>query len=283
MRKEIIKMDFCLQLIRSGLCYKNLILANIFIRMKKIFLVSSFVFFISISSFAQVSVKDSSIYTPLIGLSFSYQLSAGDMVKRFGNSSSIQLNCDFKTKKQWIFGFNGSYFFGKDINEKGIFDSITTQEGNIISQNGEFADIRLYERGFTFSVTAGRLFTLKKPNPNSGIIVNIGLGFIQHKIRIETIGNNVPQLSTEYKKGYDRLSNGLLLTENLGYLYLSNNRLVNFYFGFECMQGFTKNRRSFDFDLMKQDTKKRLDVLYGGKVAWILPLYKKAPQPFYYY
>lgn len=232
---------------------------------------------------AQVSVKDSSIYTPLIGFSYAYQMPAGDLSQRFGNSSAIQLNLDFKTRKQWVFGVSGSYFFGKEIREKAIFDSLTTTSGNIIDQSGQYADIRLYERGFTVSANAGRLFAFKKPNPNSGILLNIGLGFMQHKIRIETIGNNVPQLTKEYKKGYDRLSNGILLTENLGYLYLSNNRLVNFYFGFECMQGFTKNRRSYDYDLMKQDSKKRLDILYGGKIAWILPLYKKAPQEYYIY
>ncbi len=238
---------------------------------------------LSLKATAQVSIKDSSIATPLIGVSYSYQMPASDMADRFGNNSAIQLNVDYKTQKQWIFGVNGSYFFGKSINEKGIFDSIVTSDGNIINRNGEFADIRLYERGFTISATGGRMFAFKKPNPNSGIVVNFGVGFIQHKIRIETIGNNVPQLSTEYKKGYDRLTNGILLSENIGYLYLSNNRLLNFYFGFECMQGFTKSRRSYDYDLMKQDTKKRLDILYGGKIAWILPLYKKAPQEFYIY
>jgi hypothetical protein len=252
--------------------------------MKTKFLFTFFIFLIARTvSSAQVSVKDSSIYTPMIGLAYGYEVSAGDLAKRFGNSSSIQMNVDFKTKKQWIFGVNGTYFFGKQIRETGIFDSLTTPDGYIIDQSGEYADVRLYERGFTVSATAGRLFTFKKPNPNSGIVFNVGVGFMQHKIRIETIGNKLPQLSTEYKKGYDRLTNGILLTQNLGYLYLSNNRLTNFYIGFECMEGFTQNRRSFDFDLMKQDTQKRVDILYGGKVAWILPLYKKAPQAFYYY
>lgn len=240
-------------------------------------------FAFSASSVAQVSVKDSAITTPLVSASYSYQIPAGDLADRFGNNSAIQLNVDYKTQKQWMFGVNGSYFFGKDIREKGIFDSIITSDGNVINRNGEFADVRVYERGFTVSVTAGKMFSFRKPNPNSGIVLNVGLGFIQHKIRIETIGNNVPQLDKEYKKGYDRLTNGLLLSENLGYMYLSNNRLVNFYFGFECMQGFTQSRRSYDYDLMKQDTKKRLDIIYGGKVAWILPLYKKAPQEFYIY
>ncbi len=232
--------------------------------------------------FAQVNIKDSSIFTPMIGISYGYQFSAGDMVKRFGNSSSLQLNVDFKTRNYFTFGINGSYLFGKKVKES-LFDSISNSDGSIINTDGQFADIRLYERGYTISVTLGKMFPFKNPNPNSGIVFNVGFGFIQHKIRIETIGNNVPQLSKKYKKGYDRLSNGFLLSENLGYLYLSNNRLVNFYIGLECMQGFTKNRRSFNYDQMKQDTKKRLDVLYGAKVAWILPLYKKAPQAFYYY
>jgi hypothetical protein len=231
---------------------------------------------------AQVSIKDSSIYTPMVGLSYGYYVPAGDMVKRFGNKSAVQLSFDFKTKYNWVLGFNGSYLFGKDIRES-LFDSIATPSGAIINDKGEFADVRLYERGFTVSGTIGRLISFKKPNPNSGLIINVGFGFIQHKIRIETIGNNVPQLSKQYKKGYDKLTNGFLLSESIGYLYLSNNRLANIYFGLNCMQGFTQSRRSFDYDLMKPDTQKRLDVLVGARIAWILPLYKKAPQEFYTY
>jgi hypothetical protein len=249
---------------------------------KKIHLFFLSILFISPYLSAQVSLKDFSISTPLVGVSYGFQLSGGDLVKRFGNSSSVEIKLDFKTKSYWTFGVNGSYFFGKDAKEN-LFDSINTSAGAIINRIGEYADVRTFERGFTVSGTIGRMFSFKKPNPNSGLVVDIGLGFIQHKIRIETIGNNVPQLSKDYKKGYDRLTNGFLLSENLGYLYLSNNRFVNFYFGFECMQGFTQSRRSFDFDLMKQDTQKRLDILYGAKVAWILPLYKKAPQEFYTY
>jgi hypothetical protein len=229
---------------------------------------------------AQVSIKDSSIYTPMISASYGYYAPDGDMSDRFGRSSALQLNIDFKTKFNWILGINGSYIFGKQIKEQ-LFDSITTASGNHINDDGEMSDVRLFERGFTVSGTIGRLIAFKKPNPNSGIRVDVGFGFMQHKIRIETIGNNVPQLSKEYRKGYDKLSNGFLLTESIGYQYLSNNRLANFYIGFECMQGFTRSRRSFDYDLMMQDTKKRVDILYGARVAWILPLYKKAPAEFY--
>jgi hypothetical protein len=262
--------------------FKNLIFTNIFIEMKKVCFLLISIFVLSFNLSAQISIKDSSIYTPYVGLSYGYQFSSGDMETRFGDNSAIGLNLDFKTKKYWSFGINGSYIYGKEVKES-LFDSISTPSGGIINGNGEYADVRLFERGFTVSVTAGRMLAFKKPNPNSGFILTIGAGFIQHKIRIETIGNNVPQLSKEYKKGYDRLTNGFLLSQNLGYLYLSNNRLVNFYIGLECMQGFTQSRRSFDYDLMKKDTQKRVDVLYGGKIAWILPLYKKAPLEFYTY
>jgi len=247
---------------------------------KKIIIVV--LFFTIYGAFAQVNIKDSSIYTPLISVSYGYYFSEGDLIKRFGNNSSLQMNIDFKTRKYWTFGINGSYFFGRYVKEN-LFDSITTSTGGHINKNGEFSDVRLYERGFTVSGTMGRMFAFKNPNPNSGIMVSVGLGFIQHKIRIETIGNNVPQLSKQYKKGYDRLSNGLLLSENIGYMYLSNNRLLNFYIGLEFMQGFTQSRRSFDYDRMKQDTQKRLDLLYGAKISWVLPLYKKAPQDYYIY
>lgn len=251
--------------------------------MKKFYLLVSFILILSFDLSAQVSIKDSSIYTPMVCATYGYYLPGADMAKRFGDNSSAQLNLDFKTKKNWTFGINGSYIFGKTIKQS-LFDSIAaTPSGSVINKLGEFADVRLFERGFTFSATFGRMIAFKKPNPNSGICFNVGVGYMQHKIRIETIGNNVPQLSTDYKKGYDHLSSGLLLSENLGYLYLSNSRLVNFYFGFECMQGFTQSRRSWDFELMKPDNQKRLDILYGAKVSWILPLYKKAPQEYYYY
>lgn len=251
--------------------------------MKSKYLFSLLLFLIFQEVMAQVNIKDSAIATPLISLSYGYQFPDGDMAQRFGENSIIQLNIDYKTRKQWIFGINGSYLFGKRIRETGIFDNLITSEGYIISQSGEFADVRLYERGFTIAATAGRMFSTIKPNPNSGIVVNVGVGVMQHKMRIEVIGNDVPQLSKQYKKGYDRLTNGLLLTEDLGYMYLSNNRILNLYFGLQLMQGFTQNRRSYNFDQMQQDTKKRLDMLYGGRIAWILPLYKKAPQEFYIY
>src|ERR1044072_1788803 len=99
--------------------------------MKKIhFLLVSLSFFAS-RMHAQVSIKDSSIYTPMIGASYGFYFPGGDLADRFGNNSALQLNVDFKTRYNWVLGINGSYFFGKTIRES-LFDSISTSTGDLI-------------------------------------------------------------------------------------------------------------------------------------------------------
>lgn len=110
----------------------------------------------------------------------------------------------------------------------------------------------------------------------------LGAGFLEHKIRIDVDKDDVPELSGDYLKGYDRLTNGLALTEFIGYMHCGNNRLINFIFGFELTQAFTQNRRDFNFDQMKKDDNKRLDLLYGIKLGWFFPLYRHAATSYYY-
>src|SRR5688572_26799444 len=123
---------------------------------------------------------------------------------------------------------------------------------------------------------------IAKASVNSGVYVLAGAGFMQHKIHYEDVSRTASQLRGDYKKGYDRLTNGLALTQNLGYMYLAERRNINFFVQLEITEGFTQNRRDYNFDLMGPDNQKRLDLLYGIKLGWIFPVYKKLPQEFYY-
>jgi hypothetical protein len=114
-------------------------------------------------------------------------------------------------------------------------------------------------------------------------LTTIGAGLLQHKIRIEVQDNNVPQLDGDYRKGYDRLTNGLALTEFVGYLHCGNNRLINFFAGIELTQAFTKSRRDWDFSTMRKDDSNRMDLLFGIKVGWFFPMYKHAATAYYIY
>jgi hypothetical protein len=234
--------------------------------------------------FAQVSIRDSVIATPLIYATYGYQFPGGDHARQFGNNSSIGGGFMFKTKHNWLLGAEGNYMFGQSVkNSDAIIKGIATSEGFVIDANGYMADIVFYEAGYNVFGKFGKVISLLAPNPNSGFILMAGAGYIQDKIRIHVIGNTAPQLNGDYNKGYDRLNGGMAVTGTLGYMYLSNTRLLNFSVSFELMQAWTKPYRDRDFDTGKQDTRKQNSQFYTVRVNWMIPLYRRAPKAFYIY
>jgi hypothetical protein len=251
----------------------------------KIFIILAFYRVTQNKAYAQFNPKDSSINAPMIGLSYAFQLPEGDLKDRFGFNSSTGVHFLNKTKNNWIWGADWTFTFSPQSQVKesiSLFDSINTSNGNVVDANGEYATLLFYERGWTSSIKFGKLFPVFGQNKNSGICLITGLGYMQHRIRIEDKFNRTPQLTKDYRKGYDRLSSGLMISQFVGYLFLGNNRLLNFFAGFEVMAGFTKNRRSFNFDTMEQDTRQRLDIYFGPRLGFIIPLYKRMPDEYYF-
>lgn len=229
------------------------------------------------------SVADSSVMIPMFTGSYAVQVPGGDMAERFGINSNTGGSFIVKTRSNWLLGIEGFFLFGSNIKEDGILDCIRTSNGQIINKYGEYANYILSERGFFLGVTAGKIIPVFSPNPNSGIIITLSGGLLQHKIRIDNDGNNAPQILDDYKKGYDRLTNGFCFKEFIGYIYFGNKRTLNFYTGFEFYQGFTKNRRNYNFDTMERDDRNRADLLYSFRIGWIIPLYKRSPDRYYIY
>lgn len=243
---------------------------------------ASFFLLLATISRAQ-NVKDSLLHIPMIKFSYSAHLPGGDLAERFGASSMVGINFSIKTKKNLFYGVDGGFVFGNNINEKGILDSLKTSTGFIIDQNGHPATVRLFERGYTLSVHFGKLFNeWGANNKNSGILVYGGPSYFQHKIKIDDIGHQSPQLVKGYIEGYDRKTSGFGFHEFVGYVYLGNNRLLNFFGGLDFYQAFTKSQRSYNYDTMVSDKEKRFDMLMGIRIGWILPLYKGTPQQYYY-
>ena len=250
-----------------------------------ILIFNSLIFFNLENLTAQISPKDSSINAPMICASYAFQFPEGDLKSRFGYNSSAGIHLLYKTKSNWILGIDGTFTFSPQSQVKesiSLFDSIETPNGNIVDANGEYAALLFYERGWTSSIKFGKLIPVWGQNKNSGICFITGVGYMEHKIRIEDKYNRAPQLTKAYRKGYDRYTSGLMLSQFIGYLFLGNNRLLNFYAGFEVMAGFTKNRRSINFDTMQQDTKQRIDIYLGPRIGFVLPLYKRLPDEYYF-
>ena len=205
------------------------------------------------------------------------------MAKRFGFGSVVSLNFSIKTKRNLFFGADGGFIFSDNVNENGILDSLMTSSGFIINQSGNPATVRIYERGFTASLHFGKLFPIGKHNKNSGLIVYAGPTYLWHWIGIDDIGHQSPQLVDDYLKGYDRFTGGFGVHEFIGYIYFGNNRILNFFAGFDFTQAFTKSLRGYDYDLMRADTQNRKDMLSGFRIGWVLPLYRSTPDEFYYH
>jgi hypothetical protein len=233
---------------------------------------------------AQVNVKDSAITAPIIYATYSYQFPGGDLADRFGSNSSIGGGFLVKTSGNWLIGAEGNYLFGGTVNDQQtMLVLISNPEGQIIDANGMYADIVLYERGFSFYGYFGKLIPVLSPNPNSGFTVTAGAGYLQNKIRVHNPNNTAPQVLGDYKKGYDKLNGGFALSGSIGYTYLSNSRLTNFSVNFEFIQAWTKRMRDYNFDLKGPDPDSYSSQFYGIKVCWFIPLYKRKPKDFYLY
>jgi hypothetical protein len=205
------------------------------------------------------------------------------MAQRFVNNSYIGCGVFLKTKSNWLFSVEGGYMFRDSIKDNTILSSISTSTGNVIDGNGMYGEVFLWERGYTAFAKMGKILPLLTLNHNSGPFVMAGIGFMEHKIKINVTDNTVPQLNEDYKKGYDKLSNGLALTESFGYMYYGKKKILNFFVAFDFIQGFTQSRRSYDFNLERYDDTKRFDTLWDIKVGWLINIYRYKVKKNYFY
>ncbi|WP_367390521.1 hypothetical protein [Lewinella sp. LCG006] len=218
----------------------------------------------------------------LLNFGYAPQIPLGDLDDRFGLNFAPEVSADFITDNNWLIGLQGLYIFGSNV-EEDVLAGLRTESGDIIGNDREPADILLRERGWYLGVRAGRLIGLFEDNPRSGIRLNLGVGLLQHRIRVQQDPfRSVPQIEGEYLKGYDRLTNGLALHQFVGYQVIGRNTGINITAGFEFYEGFTQNRRSFDFDTRMTDTSDRLDILAGFRFSFTLPFYLGNAEDVYY-
>lgn len=237
--------------------------------------------FSSFLGYGQRNLRDSSMNTLISGLNYKFQLTSGDLNDLWGFNHEIGLNVDNKFKNNLSLGFTAGFIFGDRLKDTTIFTDVVNEFGTITNMNGEPASVLFLMRGMTAHINAGFVWNKLGHNPNSGLWLQAGAGFLMHKIRIESIYDDVPQLEGEYRKGYDRLHMGFSTRQFIGYLFQANRRFLNFYAGFEFVQGFTENQRNYNFDLEGPDPGIKTDLMWGVKVGWLIPIYKRAAKDYY--
>lgn len=218
----------------------------------------------------------------VFGFNGGFDIPGGDMAERFGASYRVGAQVFYKTKSNWLFGIKYDYLFGGKIKEDSLMYNIRDKYGSFINNEGRRTGVRLDERAYMVGLQAGKIFNVVKHNSDNGIMVLTTLGFMEHKIFIRDREQTITQLSGSKKKGYDRLTNGLLLEQYVGYVHFSNNNLFNFHVGLNLSAGFTQGRRDFLYDVMRTDNAKRLDLLFGIKAGLYIPVFKKKSEDYYF-
>lgn len=271
-----------LPLIRIGFLpkYFSVILEHS-LKMKKLILIICFVY-ANLALAQKDTSKSNIVATPLIGIHFGGDIPFGDMGVRYGANLNTGINVMYKTHKNFLFGIDGNYGFGRNIKDD-VLKQLKNDEGFVVDNSGYPADIRMSERIIAITLHGGKIFNLGSANENSGLMVNLGVGYIQHRVHFVDIQQQVAALNGDIRNGFDRLTNGFCTSQFVGYMFLSDNRFLNFYTGIESYQGFTKSVRKINYDTGLPDTKSRVDLLLGFRFGWILPLYSRTPKNYFTY
>lgn len=246
--------------------------------------ISLFFLSLSLATHSQSVLKDSVVSFSMMHIHYGLQFPLGDMGDRFGTSHSLGTGFKTKSKRNVVIGFEGSYLFSRNVKETDMLEHITGETGSLISISGLLATYTFSQKGFMLQMQGGKIIPFKKPNVNSGLMLLAGAGYLQHKIHIEVNDNEAPMLSKEYLKGYDRLTNGFMLSQFIGYFFVdAKHKRINCYAGIEISEAFTQNRRSWNFDEQRKDDKARKDIFVSVKFGWVIPFYRSQTEKFYYY
>lgn len=232
----------------------------------------------------QIEIKNDNVKPGFINIfSYGYDISGADLGKRYGGNFHVSISPTYYfNNTNFSLGINADFLFGYNV-KINPFDNLITFDGQIINTEHYLSALTTSERGYIAGIFASKIFPFQDINKRHGIRLDLGVGYMSTWIRFKDELGSIPQLEGEYLKGYDRMSNGWALKEFIGYQYLKKKSKINFTTGFEFLQGFTKSIRGYNYDLGLQDNENRLELLFGVKIGWILPIYiENSPEEIYY-
>ena len=204
------------------------------------------------------------------------------MGKLYGWNSFVGFSYAYKSRSNILLGVEGNFLFGNKVKNKDqIMSGIRNSAGGIVGIEGQFVNYLVLMRGYTAGFYIGKIFPIIGPNPNSGLVVKLGVEYLEHRTYIESRDDKIPPIEGEYRKGYDRKRAGFSLYEFVGYQHFSNSRFANFFVGFDFYQGGTTDYRSYNFDDMAPTDGNYFDTMVGVRFGWVIPVYKRVADKFY--
>ncbi len=231
---------------------------------------------------------------PLSG-STSSGMTDGNMKDLYdGPYLNFALEWDYKTKSNWMVSVDGDLWFGYNSNNltwrMERMGDIYTSQGYLMGVDGNDGAVTLYNRGFAVRPGIGKIIPLFHKNPDSGILLKLSAGwFMQKTVHTQDLKEGeVPQLNDKMMPLYDHLRNGAILTESIGFIYMSNrSTYVNFKVTFDLSQCWSWSTRPYTIDkvmgLNGKDNNRYFDLMGGIKLSWMFPFTGKTSYDYYYY
>lgn len=234
------------------------------------------------SARGQASIADSSIRLAMLDLSYQGVLPGGKWASRavYVSFAGMRVGLKFKSNFYLI----ASYFtlFSEALETEGLLGPLITSDNFLIADDGSIVEVGYLLGGHQLLAGGGKIFPLAfAPNRNSGLYIEGGGGWVQHKFSFRTLGAQVAAIEGAYAKGYDRLAGGLGLWQGFGYRHFSNSGQANFSAGFCFGQYATRGMRSAVFPDGGPDLRRGWDLAYGFQLSWNFPLYSRAPEKSY--
>ena len=206
----------------------------------------------------------------------------------------FDLECYYKYQSGWMVTLDGDLWFG--MNSDNLQErvermgSVYSSSGIAYGFNGTDGNVVAHNRSLAARIGVAKILRVIPDNPNSGIMLKIGGGWMMQKTvfmqdRTEAA---VPQLRGRYVTMYDHLRQGAVLTESLGFCYMSNYlTYINFKVELSVSESFLWSTRPYTIDnvmgLNGKDNNRYLDLFYALKLTWMFPLMGKTTYDYYYY
>lgn len=274
--------------------------------MKKILIiVSLFLAFAAGTAKGQVRLGADTLECHVVSFSFgtlfpgtgsnSEGLKGGNMRDLYkGPYLDFGLEWEYKWASNWMATFDADMWFGYNSdnlqNRAERMGNVFDASGYAMSWGGYDGVVTAYNRGLSLKPGGAYIIRVLPKNPNSGILVGLKSGwFMQKTVFTQDFDRSpVPQLTGDYAKLYDQLRNGVMLTESLGFIYMSNYKTyINLKVTFELSQCWSWSSRGYQIDnvmgLNGKDGGRYFDLLYGLRLTWMFPFTGKPTYDYYYY
>ena len=206
----------------------------------------------------------------------------------------FSLNCDYKYQSNWMMTLDADLWFGlaSDNLQRRTerMPSVFQPNGMAYGWGGTDGYLTAYNRSLAVRPGVAKIITLTPKNPNSGILLKLSGGWMMQKtiFHQEYTENPVPQITGDKGKLYDHMRQGVMLTESIGYVFMSNySTYINVKVELQVSQCWNWSARPWVIDdlmgLNGKDGSRYFDMLYGVKLSWMFPLMGKTTYDYYYY